>query len=108
MSNINVIFTSSDNIIEVRSLLNELTGANLNAATVTVTLKDSTGTNVPGDTWPKTMAYVTGSNGVYRATLGYALPLTADARYTATLVADAGAGLRRTWTMECVARNSTT
>lgn len=104
MSNINVLFVGNDNILEVSDLKNELTGADLNAATVTVTLKDAAGANVTGDTWPKTMTYVTGSKGTYRTTLLYSMPLTAGDRYNAVISANGGAGLQASWTVECVAR----
>ena len=107
MSNINVLLVGNDNILEVASLKNELTGAFLNAATVTVTLKDAANVNVAGDTWPKTMAYVTGSAGIYRATMLYTLALVADARYSAVISVNGGAGLQAAWTMECVARART-
>ena len=105
MSNIHVLYRSNDHVLELRGLKNELTGAALNSATVTVTLVDATGAQVSGDTWPKTMSYVTSSSGNYRCTLGYALSLTEDARYTAQITANAGSGLRAYWEMECVARN---
>lgn len=105
MSNITILYVGSDNVIEVAGLQNELSGAFLNSVTVTVTLKDAAGSNVTGDSWPKTMTYLTGSNGVYRATLGYALSLTAGIRYTATIAANGGAGLRAQWDIECIARS---
>jgi hypothetical protein len=104
MSNIHIILDNNDSVIEVFDLKNELTGVFLNAATVTVTLKDSVGVNVAGDSWPKTLTYEAGSNGIYRATLLYSLGLTAGSRYTATVTADAGAGLRAEWNLECVCR----
>lgn len=104
MSTIHILLDNNDSIIEVYDLKNELTGDFLNTATVQVTLKDATGTNVTGDTWPKTLAYVTASSGIYRATLLYSLGLTADSRYTATVTADAGAGLRAEWNLDCVCR----
>lgn len=107
MSTIHILLDNNDSIIEVYDLKNELTGDFLNTATVQVTLKDSTGTNVTGDTWPKTLNYVTASNGIYRATLLYTLGLTADSRYTATVTADAGAGLRSEWVLEMVCRTRT-
>lgn len=104
MSNIHIILDNNDSVIEVFDLKNELTGAFLNAAAVTVTLKDSAGVDVVGDTWPKTMTYETASNGMYRATLAYNLATTAGSRYTAVVIADAGAGLRAEWNLECVCR----
>src|SRR5450830_1397124 len=51
------------------------------------------GAPVAGDIWPCTLGYVGNSQGIYRATLVYALSLTARARYSASIVAEAGAGL---------------
>lgn len=104
MSNVHILLDNNDSILEVDGLKNELTGAYLNSATVTVTLKDAAGANVTGDTWPKALAYLALSNGTYRATLLYSLALTAGSRYTATIIADGGAGLRAEWTLECVCR----
>lgn len=105
MSNIHVLYVGNDHILEVHHLKNELTGEYLDSATVSVTLVDSEGDEVAGDTWPKAMSYVTDSNGIYRATMVNELVLTAGARYTAQLTADAGAGLRAYWELECVARD---
>lgn len=104
MSNIQTLYVGNDTILEIDNLKNELTGAFLTAASVTVTLKDSTGANVIGDTWPKTLTYLASSNGVYRCTLLHALALVAGRRYTAVIVADGGAGLYASFTVDCVAR----
>lgn len=104
MNNINILFQNNDTVLELENLKNEVNGAYLNSATVTVTLKDSAGMNVTGTTWPKAMTYVAASNGMYRATLPYGLALVPAQRYTATIVADAGAGLHAEWSVECVCR----
>lgn len=103
MSTIHVLNRSNDHILELRGLKNELTGAALTSATVTVTLVDSEGAEVAGDTWPKPMTHV--ADGTYRCTLVYGLTLAVDGRYTAQITANAGAGLRARWDMECVARD---
>lgn len=77
-----VILMNSDNIIKVVSLKDGETGAYINDATVSVTLKDSSAVDVVGETWPLTMSYVTGSDGQYKATLIDTLTLTQDAEYT--------------------------
>lgn len=105
MSNIQTLYVGNDTILEVGSLKNELTGAFLNSAAVTVTVTDMSGVEVSGDTWPKTMAYLTGSDGVYRATLLHGLALVAGTRYQAEVAADAGTGLYASWTIDCVARD---
>jgi len=104
MSTIHVLLISNDHILELDSLKNELTGLDLNGATVTVTLVDAEGAQVGGEVWPKTMAYVAETDGVYRCTLPYTLALTPAARYVARITANAGNGLRAHWELECVAR----
>ena len=104
MSTIHVLLISNDHILELDSLKNELTGLDLNGATVTVTLVDAAGAQVGGEVWPKAMTYVAETDGVYRCTLPYTLALSASGRYTARITANAGNGLRAQWDMECVAR----
>ena len=89
-----LIYISNDNILELNGLKDEVAGTFINSATVTVTLVDSDGTEVVGDTWPKTMSYATSSDGIYRATLLDTLTLTEGACYTAKVIADGGAGLQ--------------
>ncbi len=76
----------------------------LNGATVTVTLKDRAGANVAGETWPLNMGYVTGSNGVYRATLAFGLTLQDGKPFTAEIVADGGLGLVGAWSFPLKAK----
>jgi hypothetical protein len=104
MSNITIIYIGNDSVMEVADLKNDQTGADINDAAVTVRLKTTAGADVDGETWPKTLNYVEGSQGMYRATLPYTLELAAGGRYVATIVADAGAGLRAEWDIDCVAR----
>jgi len=87
-------YLASD-VLEVTGLRNAVTAAYLNSGvTATVTLVDATGTNVVGGTWPQALAYVAGSNGVYRATLaGATLTLVPGDWYVAQLSIDAGGGL---------------
>lgn len=103
MSAIYELFAGNDTVLEVQGLRNDVTGEPLNTATLSVTLLDADGAQVAG-TWPQPMPFVEGSRGLYRVLLPSTLPLVADARYTARIVADAGPGLVGTWNMECVAR----
>lgn len=105
MSNVNILYTGNDTVIEVKGLKNEVNGAFLNAATVTTTLMDADGDEVAGETWPKALQYVTGSDGIYRATLPYTLSLAAGGRYVAQISVNAGAGLRASFSLPCVARS---
>lgn len=102
-----VLFFGNDMVLEVRKLRNELTGAFLNSATVDVTLNDSTGTGVLGQTWPRSLAYVAGSDGIYRTTIPDTLTLTANAKYTAVITADAGAGLAARWDVPIICKRRT-
>lgn len=105
MSNVNIVYTGNDTVLEVKGLKNEVTGAFLNSATVTATLVDDDGNQVAGETWPKTLEYVADSDGIYRATLPYTLSLAAGGRYEANISVNAGAGLRASWSLPVVARS---
>lgn len=104
MSNINVLFVDNDNVLEIQGLKDEVGAAFLAAAAVSVTLSDEQGLAVQGADWPLSLAYVDGSRGEYRATLPYTLDLTANRRYTALIVADAGPGRHAEWSLGCVAK----
>ena len=86
----------NDNLVELDGLTNEATGAYINDATVTVTLTDTAGTQIAGETWPLTMGYVSGSNGKYRATLEDTLTVTLGQMLVAT-VNTLGDGLTGRW-----------
>lgn len=105
MSNVTTLYVGNDTVLEVRGLKNETTGGFLNAATVTATVVDAEGNQVTGQSWPLTLAYVTGSDGIYRATLAYTVGLVSGARYTAQFTANSGAGLRASWSAPCLARH---
>lgn len=85
-----VIFYNSENIIKLLNLRDGETGSYINDASVIVSLFDVNGSNVTGETWPKTMTYVTGSNGQYKAVLTNGLSLTEDAEYEAVITASDG------------------
>ena len=89
-----VAFIDNDNVLRVTGMRNAITGTYLNSRTVTVTLTDSSGTEVTGQSWPLTLTYVPDSDGEYRATLPYDIGVTGGQTYTARVVGDGGAGLR--------------
>ena len=91
------LIIGSDNIIQLDQLTDQSDGSYMNAATVTVTLLERDGTEVAGDTWPLSMAYVSASDGRYTATLLDTLTLISNKRYQAKVVADGGSGKKRTW-----------
>lgn len=90
----------SDNLVTVSGLKNEVTGAFVNTAVVTVTLVDRNGVDVTGSSWPVTLTYIPASDGVYQGTLPDSLDLTKFEVYTAQITADAGPGLRQYWECE--------
>ena len=98
---IEVLYVSNDNLLTVDELYDVVGAAYLNAATVTVTLVDSSGSEVTGQSWPTTLAYVASSNGKYRAVLEDGLGLTAGQPYTAKVTADGGADKKGYWEVPC-------
>lgn len=104
MSTIQLLYVGNDTVLELERLKNDLTGEYVNEATVSVTLVEHDGVVVAGDTWPKAMPYVPGSEGAYRTILSAGLALVANRKYEARITVDAGNGLRAAWTVACVAR----
>jgi hypothetical protein len=80
-----IIYAGNNNVVELTGLKNSITNAIDTGATVNVTIKDASGTEVSGDTWPKNMPHV--SSGLYRVTLDYDLII--DTPSVITVVIDA-------------------
>lgn len=99
------LYVGNDNLIEVTELKNEAEDTYINNATVTVTLIDPalSPQQVSGESWPLSLAYVSGSNGNYRATLVDTLSLSRSTKYIAQVSADGGTGLKGYWEVEAVA-----
>jgi hypothetical protein len=91
-----LIYKDNEHLIELDALQNAADSSYLNSATVSVTIKGAAGTNVSGETWPKALAYVTASNGQYRATVSDALAIVPGQHYTAHVTAESG-GLTGNW-----------
>ncbi len=104
MSQVHHLFIGTTNALELDELQNEVTGEYINNAGVTVTLRDANDAEVAGATWPMAMSYVADSDGLYRAFLPDTLSLLPDARYTADIVATAGASLVGKWVLDVVAK----
>ena len=95
-----IIYDNNDNIIELRLLTNAVTEVIDGGATVSVTLKDASGVDVAGQTWPTNMPHVGDSNtpeGTYRATLDSTLVLSTKQRYKATVDAVGSGGEVGQW-----------
>ena len=80
-----VLYRDSHNVVEVQDLTDQLTDAVVTDATVTVTVTDTVGVEVVGDTWPKDMPHV--AAGTYRAVLDYDLELELGIQYVAEFIA---------------------
>jgi hypothetical protein len=81
-----ILWIGNSNLIRVRKLQNVQSGAYLNAATVTATIKDAAGNPLAGETWPISLSYETGTDGAYSADVSDGL--VAANGDTATLVVD--------------------
>ena len=92
-----VAYVSNDNTVTVDLLYDVVDAAYVNDATVTMSLVDSAGVAVTGQSWPATLAYVTASNGKYQAILEDAAALVAGAHYTAKVTANGGADKLGYW-----------
>src|SRR5574342_283951 len=88
------IYIANDNVLVMDGLKNVVTEAYVNSATVTAQLKTDTGTNVGG---ALTLAYVSPSNGRYRATIEEDLAVVEGTAYVFHIDADAGSDLKAHW-----------
>ncbi len=86
-----IVYVGNTNLIEVVGLKSAVEGSFVNDADVSVTVKDASGTNVSGQTWPTTLAYIAASDGLYRGILEDDLALVDGAQYYAHVDADGGA-----------------
>ncbi len=71
-----LIYIENDNRLELAELQDVDSGAFVNNATVTATLKDTAGLDVAGQSWPLALAYDGQGRGGYGANLDAALALT--------------------------------
>lgn len=92
------VFVANTNVLELLGLKNEISGAFINTATVTVTVKDKdTLAAVTGMTWPAPMPNVAASQGDYRLILEDDLALIAKKNYIAFIDADNGPNEKGHW-----------
>lgn len=85
-----VFIDDSDNTLTLNGLYDPVGEAYLNAATVTCTLKHPDGTEVAGQSWPTTMAYVSGSDGAYQCNLADTLDVDDGDAVKVVVNADGG------------------
>lgn len=99
-----VLAIGSDNLVRLDALTNASSGAYVNSATVTFTLKDSTGA-VFGGLSGVSMPYVASSNGRYEGTIAASVSatMTPNAVFTIEITATfAGTTLFRR--LSCIAK----
>lgn len=96
---------NNDDVIIVKAR-ESLSGTDISAADVTVTLETTAGVDVAGETWPLALTYIgtttlsDGSSGYeWRGTLADTLTVDVDTDYQADVIVDGGAGLRGRWTL---------
>ena len=78
-------YVGNTNLVQLNGLKDGSTGLFVNDATVTVTIEDSLGTPISGETFPVTMSYVTGSNGDYEGAVSENLALVDGTTYYAVI-----------------------
>ena len=93
------LFLGNSNVVELLRLQNTNNGGYIEDATVTVTIVDEDGLEVPivsgeGVTWPMELDYA--GQGNYAATLPE-LEIEAGTRYTMVMDVDGGEGLLGHW-----------
>jgi len=105
MTATSIIYKANDNLLKLLSLKKASDGSYINSgASVQVTLKNSAGSDVSGQTWPTSMTYVAASNGDYTAVLEDELVLTEEETYDAIITVDAGSGLKAEFTLKVTAK----
>jgi hypothetical protein len=88
-----ILFVENDNLLQLIGLIDQSSGAFLNAATVEGNILDRSGVVVVG---PITMTYVANSNGNYQGVVPSTAGLTVSHGYRAKVVATQS-GATGTW-----------
>jgi len=95
---INILLSGdNDNVLQLAGLKNGIDELFINDATVTATINDSSGADIPGMTWPAAMTYISASDGSYQLLLDSALNLQKNTIYTVHIHVISG-GLTGHWT----------
>lgn len=97
------VYVDNDNTFTLPALINNVTNAVETGATVTLSIVDANGADVPGITFPKTMPNIN-SAGDYQVTIDKDLQLTVGLRYRALIIATDGSGGDAAWDIPFVAQ----
>lgn len=81
-------YAANTNVLTLTGLQSEDEGTFLNEAAPTLTVKDSSGSPISGESWPVTMEYVAASDGNYRVIISSVVSLTAGQTYKAVVDVD--------------------
>lgn len=96
------LYIGNNNVIELQALTNCVTNTVDTGATVSVTIKDTSGTDITGETWPVSMTHDTG--GTYRATISSNANMNNGTKYVAHVDATGSAGEVGHWECEVLAK----
>ncbi len=96
---VQVLYKENDQVIELSGLKDAIADTFINDATVTASIVDSAGDDLAGMTFPATMTYVSGSEGVYRVTLEETLVVNVGQFVKAIIIAIKGS-LQGKWTID--------
>jgi hypothetical protein len=83
-----VLNVGNSNLIEI-VLQDEVDASYINSATASITIVDTSGNSISGETWPVSLAYVASSDGLYRATLSSSIGIVSGQRYVGEITATA-------------------
>jgi len=89
----------NDMVIEVADLINSLTSAFINDATVQATLKDDQDVEVAGQVWPISVPY-SGTDGLYQVIADKAVEVLDGVGYVLFVTASAPGGLDAEWQVQ--------
>jgi len=96
------VFVGNDTLFSLSSLTNNSDSSVITGASPTVTIKDSAGTEITGETWPLTIPE-TATPGDYLVTLESAIDFVANNNYTAIIDVNHGPGLVAQWEIPLLA-----
>ncbi len=80
-----IVYVDNDNLVEIPRLENQADGEAIEDASISILITDSSGTLVPGVTWPIYAAHTGG--GRYIGVLDSALQVADTGRYQAVITA---------------------
>ncbi len=82
------IYLENDQLFKLSGFKDAAAGGSfLNTATVTITIRDTAGVEVPGGAFPATLDYVAASSGDYEGVIDKAIQVVEGQQYRATISA---------------------